>query len=162
MNLMDTTNLSFLLSVMTSVFTGYCWLFQMNRDRAPLRLYRASPFRPDRLQSSPLPGKETATWYGEIGLANPSSLPRSVIGVEVELRWRGTWLPGRLVLDSKVGVPWTVEPLRVLNRSFGCAFPVDEGTPREALTAPQQLRFTLIMIDGRRRAHEISTSDTTA
>ena len=96
-------NMSMLLSVASSCVTGYFWLIKMNQERTGLRLYRLADFRPDRLQCCDAPGKEKATWYGEILLANPSILPRAVLRLQVELFWKGCWLPGQLVLERRDG-----------------------------------------------------------
>jgi hypothetical protein len=150
-------NLSLLLSVASSVITGYFWLVKMNRERAGLRLYRVADFRADRLQCSDLPGSERATWYGDIVLANPSTLPAVVVYCQLQLWWQGQWLDGTRVMEKKDDVPWTVEPMRVLTRSFGCSFLVAAGTPRERLLAPQRLRFQWTTVDGRRHTAEIDT-----
>jgi hypothetical protein len=152
-------NLSMLLSVGSSVVTGYFWLVKMRQERAGLQLYRAAGFRPDRLQCSDQPGKEKAVWYGEVFLANPSTLPAAVVRFGVQLFWKGRWLDGSLIMEKKDGMPWTVEPLRVLARSFGCAFHVEEGTTREQLLPSHRLRFTLVTVEGRSRTYEIETSD---
>jgi hypothetical protein len=150
-------NLPLVLSLGSSVVTGYFWLVKMNQERAGVGLFRVADFRPDRLQCSDVPGMEKATWYGEVFLANRSTLPAAVIRFQVELLWNGRWLPGKLVLEKKDDVPWTVEPLRVLARSFGCAFAVDQGTTREQLARPHRLRFTYLTLDGRRRRQEVVT-----
>jgi hypothetical protein len=156
-SLMQALNVPMLLSVGSSVVTGYFWLIKMNQERAGLQLHRVGDFRPDRLQCCDVPGMETATWYGEIILANPSTLPRSVVGFQADLFWKGRWVPAKLVMEKKENVPWTVEPLRVLTRNFGCAIPVELGTTREQLLQPHRLRFTLLMLDGRRQVREATT-----
>jgi hypothetical protein len=155
----NNVNVSMLLSVASTVVTGYFWLVKMRRERAGLHLYRAAAFRPDRLQCSELPGKEKAVWYGEVFLANPSTLPAAVVRLGVQLFWKGRWLDGSLVMEKKDGLPWTVEPLRVLARSFGCAFAVEQGTTREQLLQPHQLRFTLVTVDGCIRTYPMETSE---
>lgn len=150
-------NLPLLLSVGSSVVTGYFWLVKMNRERAGLRLLQAGAFRPDRLQCSDVPGMDKATWYGELFLTNPSTLPAVVVRFQVQLHWQGTWIDGRLVLEKKDDVPWVVEPLRVLARSFGCSFAVPAGTTREQLQQPHRLRFTWLTVDGRQHSTEIDT-----
>ena len=122
-----------------------------------LKLYRVADFRPDRLQCCDAPGKEKATWYGEIYLANPSSLPAAVVRFQVQLRWGDRWIDGKLVMEKKDDMPWTVEPLRVLARGVGCSFPVEEGTTREQLLQPHKLRFIWITVDGRKQVQDIDT-----
>jgi hypothetical protein len=146
-----------LLSVGSALITGYFWLVKMQRERAGLQLYQAGGFRPDRLQCSNVPGKEKATWYGEIFLANPSTLPSTVIHARIELFWKGQWIEGKRVMEKKDDLPWAVEPLRVLNRSLGCAFEVEEGTQREQLQQNHRLRFTLTLVDGRTAVRELDT-----
>jgi hypothetical protein len=155
-------NLQALLSVGSAGITAYFWLVKMNRERAGLRLYRLGDFRPDRPQGADVPGMETAVWYGGLCLANPSSLPAAVVCLRVQLGWQGRRLDGRLVQERKDDLPWTVEPLRVLSRSFGCAFVVPEGTARELLSRPQQFRFTFVTADGRRRTQTMSTCEAAA
>jgi hypothetical protein len=150
-------NLPLVLSIGSSCITGYFWLVKMNQERAGVRMFRAGDFRPDRLQSANEPGKEKATWYGEVFLTNRSTLPAAVLQFQPELFWKGRWLPGKLVLEKKDNVPWTIEPLRVLARSFGCAFLVEEGTPREQLLQAHQLRFTFVTLDGCQRVQVIET-----
>ncbi len=150
-------NVQTLLAVGSASLTGYLWLTKLNRERAGLKLYRAVDFRPDRLQCSDKAGKEKATWYGEILLANPSTLPIAVVRFQVRLLWRGRWIDGRTVMERKDDVPWTVEPLRVLARGFGCAFDVEEGTVREQLLRPHKLRFTWTTVDGRNQCQDIDT-----
>jgi hypothetical protein len=141
--------------------TAYFWLVKMNRERAGLRLYRVADFRPDRPQCAPVPGTQKAVWYGELCLANPSSLPAVVVQIRVQLRWQGRWRDGKLVLEKKDDVPWIVEPLRVLSRGFGCAFLVEESATRAQLQQPQRLRFTFVTVEGRPRVKEISTASPT-
>lgn len=155
-------NLQTLIAVGSACVTGYFWLVKMNKDRAGLKLYRVADFKPDRLQCSNAPSKEKATWYGEVYLANPSSLPIAVVHFRVQLMWRGRWIDGKLVMERKDDLPWTVEPLRVLARSFGCAFAVEEGTAREKLLTPHKLRFTWTTVDGRKQSQDIDTSMTAA
>jgi hypothetical protein len=62
-------------------------------------------------------------------------------------------------MDKKDGLPWTVEPLRVLARGFGCAVQVEEGATREQLLQSHRLRFTLVTVDGRARTYDIETPD---
>ena len=114
-------------------------------------------FKPDRLQCSDAPAKEKATWYGEIYLANPASLPAAVVRFQVQLFWEGRWIDGKLVIERKDDLPWTVEPLRVTARSFGCSFNVDQGTVREQLLRPHKLRFTWTTVGGRRQRQDIDT-----
>ena len=92
--LQDGITFNSLLSVGSAAVTGYFWLVKAQRERAGLELYHAGRFRPDRLQCSNTPGKEKATWYGEIFLANPSTLPGTVIGLRIELFWKGQWIEG--------------------------------------------------------------------
>jgi hypothetical protein len=158
-DVVNNVNLSMFLSVASSCVTGYFWLVKMRRERAGLQLYRAAGFRPDRLQCSDLPGKAKAVWYGEVFLANPSTLPAAVVRFGVQLLWKGRWIDGALVMDKKDGVPWTVEPLRVLARGFGCAFQVEECATREQLLQSHRLRFTLVTVDGRARRYDIEMSD---
>jgi hypothetical protein len=152
-------DVSLLLSIGSSLLTGYFWLVKMNQERAGLRLYRLTEFRPDRLQCSDVPGTERATWYGDVVLANPSTLPSVVVQCQVQLLWQGVWLDGTRVLDKKEDVPWTIEPLRVLSRKFGCSFLVAAETPRERLQSMQRLRFILTTVDGRRQVAEMQTRD---
>jgi hypothetical protein len=154
-------NLPLLLSVASSLVTGYFWLVKMNRERAGLRLYRVADFRADRLQCSDVPGMERATWYGEICLANPSTLPAAVISCQVQLFWNGAWRDGARIMEKKDDVPWLVEPLRVFTRSFGCSFNVEAGTPREQLSTPQRLRFLWTTVDGRQHTAEMHTRTAT-
>jgi hypothetical protein len=151
-------NLQTLIAVGSACVTGYFWLVKMNRERAGLKLYRIGDFKPDRLQCGDVAGKEKATWYGDICIANPSSLPVAVVGFRVQLMWRRKWIDGKLVMERKDDVPWTVEPLRVLARSFGCAFPVEQGTTREQLLQPHKLRFSWTTVDGRTQSQDIVTS----
>jgi hypothetical protein len=151
-------NLQTLIAVGSACVTGYFWLVKMNRERAGLKLYRVADFRPDRLQCSDRPGKEKATWYGEVYLANPSTLPIAVVRFGVQLLWRGRWMDGRIVMERKDDLPWTAEPLRVLARGFGCAFDVEEGTTREQLLQPHKLRFNWTTVDGRRQSQDVETS----
>jgi hypothetical protein len=155
-------NVQTLFAVGSTCITVYFWLIKMNRERAGLKLYRVADFRPDRLQCSDKPSKEKATWYGEIYLANPSTLPIAVVRFQAQLLWRGRWIDGRMVMERKDDVPWMVEPLRVLARGFGCAFDVEEGTAREQLLRPHKLRFTWTTVDGRHRSQEVETSLTAA
>jgi hypothetical protein len=155
-------NFQSFLAVGSACVTGYFWLVRMNQERAGLKLYRVADFRPDRLQCCDAPGKEKATWYGEIYLANPSTLPAAVVACRVQLLWHGRWMDGKLVMEKKDDLPWTVEPLRVLARSFGCAFPVEEGTTREQLLKPHKLRFTWTTVDGRSQRQDIDTCVTAA
>jgi len=157
-DVVNNLNLPMVLSVASSCVTGYFWLVKMRRERAGLQLYRAAGFRPDRLQCSDLPGMEKAVWYGEVFLANPSTLPAAVVRFGVHLFWKGRWRDGNLVMEKKDGLPWTVEPLRVLARGFGCAFHVEQGTTREQLLQPHRLRFTLVTVDGRTRRYDVETS----
>jgi hypothetical protein len=161
-DLVGNLNLQTFLAVGSACVTGYFWLVKMNRERAGLRLYRVADFRPDRLQCCNTPGKEKATWYGEIYLGNPSTLPAAVVGFRVQLWWRGAWIDGDLAMERKDGLPWTVEPLRVLARSFGCAFAVEQGTTREQLLRPHKLRFTWTTVDGRTQREDIDTTLTAA
>ena len=155
-------NVQAFLTVGSAGITAYFWLVKMNQERAGLKLYRVADFRPDRLQCSEIPGKEKATWYGEIYLANPSTLPAAVVRFQVQLLWGGRWIDGKLVIEKKDDMPWTVEPLRVLARGFGCSFPVEEGTTREQLLRPHKLRFLWIMVDGRKQVQDIDTCLTAA
>ena len=155
-------NVQSFLAVGSACMTGYLWLTRLNRERAGLKLYRTADFRPDRLQCSDKAGKEKATWYGEILLANPATLPAAVVRFRVQLLWRGRWIDGRTVTERKDDVPWTVEPLRVLARSFGCAFDVEEGTTREQLLTPHKLRFTWTTVDGRCQCQDVETSAASA
>jgi hypothetical protein len=159
LGLWDSLSLQAVLSVGSAGITAYFWLVKMNRERAGLRLYRVADFRPDRLQCSQVAGTEKATWYGELCLANPSSLPAVIVQARVQLCWQGKWLDGKMVLEKKDDVPWTLEPLRVLSRSFGCAFLVAEGTTREQIQQAQRLRFTFTTVDGRHRIKEITTAN---
>jgi hypothetical protein len=109
------------------------------------------------LQCSNVPGKAKAVWYGDLCLANPANLPAAIVRLQVKLRWDGQWLDGQLVLEKKDDVPWTVEPMRVLSRSLGFAFQVEETTAREKLVGPQRLRLLLTTVDGRTRVEEITT-----
>jgi hypothetical protein len=152
-------NLPLFLSIASSCLTFYFWLVKLNRERAGLRLYRLVPFRPDRLQCSPVPGSARAIWYGDIFLANPSTLPAAVVRCRVQLDWKGSWRDGSLQLEKKEDVPWVVEPLRVFVRTFGCCFQVEEETPREQLQKPHRLRFLLETVDGRTHVQEIQTCD---
>lgn len=95
-------------------------------------------------------------------LANPSTLPLAVVGFRVQLMWYGEWIDGKLVMERKDNVPWTVEPLRVAPRSFGCAFAVEQGTVREQLLQPHKLRFTWTLVDGRKQSQDVDTSMTAA
>jgi hypothetical protein len=151
-------NFQTLIAVGSACITAYFWLVKMNKELAGLKLYRAADFKPDRLQCCDAAGKEKATWYGEIYLANPSSLPSAVVGFRVQLMWRREWVDGKLVMERKEDLPWTVEPLRVLAKSFGCAFPVEQGTTREDLLKPRRLRFSWTTVDGRKQSQEIETS----
>ena len=155
-------NLQTLIAVGSACVTAYFWLVKMNRDRAGLKLYRVADFKPDRLQCDDRPGKEKATWYGEVYLANPSSLPIAVVAFRVRLMWHGEWIDGKLVMERKDDLPWTVEPLRVLARSFGCAFPVPQGTTREQLMQPHKLRFAWTTVDGRKQCQDVDTCVTAA
>lgn len=146
-----------IISVGSAAFTAYCWLVKMNKDRAGVRLYRVADFRPDRLQCSDVAGKARAVWYSEVCVANPSSLPAALVGVQVQLWWHDSWLDGKLVLEKKDDVPWVVEPLRVLSRGFGCAFNVPENTARDVLTRPQRIRFTFTTVEGKIQRQEITT-----
>src|SRR4051812_47127178 len=92
-------NMSMILSLGSSLLTGYFWLVKMNRERAGLQLYRVADFKPDRLQCSDMTNKEKATWYGELFFANPSTMPAAVVSFKVELMWKGHWLPGQLVIE---------------------------------------------------------------
>ena len=157
-NILGEFNVQTLFAVASTCITAYFWLVKMNRERAGLKLFRVGDFRPDRLQCSDRPGKEKATWYGEVVLANPSSLPIVVIQFQVQLLWRGRWIDGRMVMERKDDPPWTVEPLRVLARKFGCAFDAEEGTAREQLLKPHALRFTWTTVDGRRNCQDVVTS----
>ncbi len=150
-------NVQTFLAVGSACVTAYFWLVKMNQERLGLKLYRVADFRPDRLQCSDLPGKEKATWYGEIYLANPSTLPAAVVRFRVQLLWGGRWIDGKLVIEKKDDLPWTVEPLRVLARGFGCSFPVEEGTTREQLSQPHKLRFIWITVDGRKQVQDVET-----
>src|SRR5580704_12635912 len=62
-----------LMSVGSACLTCYFWLVKMRRESAGLKLYQPAAFRADRLQCSRVPGKEKATWYGDLFLANPST-----------------------------------------------------------------------------------------
>jgi hypothetical protein len=155
--LRDGIPLNSILSAGSAFVTGYFWLVKMRQERAGLRLYQAAGFRPDRLQCSDVPGKGKATWYGEIFLANPSTLPSTVISLRISLFWKGQWIDGKRVIEKKDDLPWAVEPLRVLSRSLGCSFDVDEGTTREQLQVNQRLRLTLTTVDGRERTQELDT-----
>jgi hypothetical protein len=150
-------NAQAVLSVGSACVTGYFWLVKMGRERAGLRLYRVGDFRADRLQGSTTPGKATATWHGGLCLANPATVPAVVVRLQVHLNWGGQWLEGRLVLESKDGPPWTVEPMRVFSRTLGVAFPVEENTDRDRMLRPQRFRFTFAMADGRTRTQELSS-----
>ena len=150
-------NVQTFFAVGSACVTAYFWLVKMNQERAGLKLYRVADFRPDRLQCSEAPGKEKATWYGEIYLANPSTLPAAVVRFRVQLLWGGRWIDGKLVIEKKDDMPWTVEPLRVLARGFGCSFAVEEGTTREQLLTPHKLRFTWVMVDGSKQTQDIDT-----
>ena len=152
-------NASMILSVTSTCVTFYFWLVKMNRERMGLRLYRMATFKPDRLQCSTVPGTAKAIWYGEILITNPSTMPTAVINCRVQLYWKGEWRDGTLQMEKKDAVPWTVEPLRVLARSFGCCFLVDENTPQDALQGPQRLRFLLETVDGRTSTLEIQSCD---
>ena len=94
-------NLQTVLAVGSACITGYFWFVKMNQERAGLRLYRVADFKPDRLQCSDAPAKEKATWYGEIYLANPASLPAAVVRFQVQLFWGssrflvGNFRPGK-------------------------------------------------------------------
>ncbi|HVS36422.1 MAG TPA: hypothetical protein VMS17_12725 [Gemmataceae bacterium] len=153
-------NLQTIFVVASTCITVYFWVIKWNRERTGLKLYRVADFRADRLQCSDKPGQEKATWYGEIFLANPSTLPIAVVRFRVQLLWRGRWMDGRTVMERKDDMPWTVEPLRVLARSFGCAFDVEEGTAREQLLKPHKLRFTWTTVDGRQKSQDVETSQT--
>jgi hypothetical protein len=155
----QTLNVSLLLSIASSCATFYFWLVKWNRERAGIALYRLAAFRPDRLQCSTMAGKARAIWYGDVFLANPSTLPAAVVRCRVQLWWNGDWRDGTLQMEKKDDVPWVVEPLRILARSFGCCFLVDEGTQRERLQQPQRIRFMLDTVDGRMHTHELETCD---
>ena len=150
-------NLQTVLAVGSACVTAYFWLVKMNQERAGLKLYRVADFKPDRLQCSDAPGKEKATWYGEVYLANPSSLPAAVVRFQVQLLWEGKWIDGKLVIERKDDLPWTVEPLRVVARSFGCSFTVNQGTVKEQLLTPHKVRFTWTTVDGRKQSQDIDT-----
>ncbi len=152
-------NLSMFLSVASSGITFYFWLVKMNRERAGLQFYRLAAFRPDRLQCSTVAGCARAVWYGEVLLANPSTLPAAVLRCRVQFFWQGEWRDGTLQMEKKDDVPWVVEPLRILSRNFGCAFLVADGTPREQLQQPQRFRFLLDTVDGRTQVREIQSCD---
>ena len=128
-------NVQTLFAVGSTCITVYFWLIKMNRERAGLKLYRVADFRPDRLQCSDKPSKEKATWYGEIYLANPSTLPIAVVRFQAQLLWRGRWIDGRMVMERKDDVPWMVEPLRVLARGFGCASTWRRGRPASSCSS---------------------------
>jgi hypothetical protein len=151
-----------LMSVGSACLTGYLWLVKMRRETAGLKLYQPAPFRADRRQCSREAGKEKATWYGDIFLANPSVMPRTVIRSRVELLWQGRWIEGKWILEKKEDLPWAVEPLRVLTRSLGVSFDVDEGTPAEQLQADGRIRLTLETLDGRQLVEQIETNRPTA
>lgn len=153
-------NVQSFLAVGSACITAYFWMVKMNQERAGLKLYRVADFRPDRLQCSDQPGKEKATWYGEIYLANPSLLPAAVVRFQAQLLWDGRWIEGKLVIEKKDGLPWTVEPLRVLARGFGCSFDVEEGTTRERLLTPHKIRFTWVTVDGRKQSQDVDTTMT--
>ena len=155
-------NVQSFLAVGSACVTAYFWLVKMNQERAGLKLYLVADFRPDRLQCSDQPGKEKATWYGEIYLANPATLPAAVVRFQVRLLWGGRWIDGKLLMEKKDDLPWTVEPLRVLARGFGCSFPVEEGTAREQLLRPNKLRFIWTTVDGRRQQQDVDTCLTAA
>jgi len=150
-------NVQSFLAVGSACLTAYFWLVKMSRDGAGLKLYRAADFRPDRPQCGDAPGTAKAVWYGEIFFANPSTLPAAVVGFRVQLLWHGRCIDGALVMEQKDGLPWTVEPLRVLARSFGCAFAVEEGITREQLQKPHMLRFTWTTVDGRTWSQDVNT-----
>jgi hypothetical protein len=146
-----------LISLSSACLTGYLWLVKMRRETAGLKLYQPAAFRADRRQCSREPGKEKATWYGDIFIANPSSLPRTVIRSRIELLWKGQWIEGKWILEKKDDLPWAVEPLRVLTRGLGLSFDVDEGTPAEELQANHRIRLTLVTLDGRKLVQQIET-----
>jgi len=159
-NLTRNFNLQMLLSVGSACVTGYFWLVKANRERAGLCLYRTGDFRLDRPQCCDAAEKEKAIWYGAICVANPSTLPALVVQARVQLRFEGRWLDGQLVQEKKDEAPWTIEPLRALSRSLGCAFQVPEGAVQDRLQGPQQLRFVFTLADGRQRVHALVTRET--
>jgi hypothetical protein len=146
-----------LMSLGSACLTGYFWITRFRRENARLQLIQPAAFRADRLQCSRVPGKEKATWYGDIFLANPATSLRTVIGAKVELFWKGQWIEGKWVLEKKDDLPWPVEPLRVFTRSLGLSFDVNEGTAPEALQENHRIRLTLRTLDGRNVVQQIET-----
>ncbi len=151
-----------LMSFGSACLTGYFWLTKIRRENARLRLIQPAPFRADRRQCSRTPGKEKATWYGDIFLANPATSLRTVIAAKLELFWQGQWVEGKWMLEKKDDLPWVIEPLRVFTRNLGLSFDVDEGTPAEQLPANHRIRLTLTTLDGRQVVQYIETRDPTA
>jgi hypothetical protein len=146
-----------LMSFGSACLTGYFWLTKIRRENARLRLIQPAAFRADRRQCSRVPGKEKATWYGEIFLANPATSLQTVIAAKIELFWKGQWIEGKWVLEKKDDLPWAVEPLRVFTRNLGLSFDVDEGTAPDTLQENHRIRLTLTTLDGRKVVQEIET-----
>ena len=125
-----TMHISFGVSVVTALFTFYFWLIKARRERPCLKIYQADPQLGGFAQSSCTDPVKLVFEVKSV-VANYSSLPNALLGVEAKVKMRdGSWQDAETRLDPKTPLPINIPAMQTmrLDVSLTIAVPaVPEG-----------------------------------
>ena len=154
---MPPMSVEMVLSVFSTVVTGYFWLVRARQERPNLKIFQLRDFRAT-LRSSEGERKAkrlnlTPMELGGVLVANNSLRQNSIVRFDCQLSYAGGWLKGSWGYLNDDKPPWNIPPQTSIAISPACFFDVPEDFE---VGDDTQFRVEFVTASGRRFSHRFT------
>src|SRR5437773_4681954 len=157
--MLPTMSVEMVLSVLSTVVTGYFWLVRSRQERPNLKIFQLRDFRTSLRGGEGAGARKakrlslTPMELGGVLVANNSLRQNSIVRFDCYLSYAGGWLKGSWGYLNDDKPPWNIPPQTSIAISPACFFDVPEDfEPSDDL----QFRVEFVTASGRRFSHRFT------